>query len=337
MNDGKSFLDALATEAIADDRAALVDEAARGLRYAEQWGESLVSILTWYVRTGRPLLQSPLLRECVEEYLWSKTQANRQLCTLEGYRSRLLRFAERYGDWLPVSITSDEVVGFLRDRWQPTTRLGWMVCLSTFFEWCVKKRYALANPLAEVGRPRGLGHRGDIFTPDEAREILREAGASRQLGFWVMSLFSGLRTVEIMRLGAHPAPWDLVRLSDDVIVVPENQSKTTRRTFQISPQLRAWLEVMRDRRVPFYPTGARTAEIGRVRRTVLQRLRGENRLSPEYNMGRRSFISYSLARSGASYSDVAAMAGNSEKMIRKYYRRAVSATSARAYFEILPE
>lgn len=315
----------------------LACEAAEGLRYAAQCGETLVSILDWHVRRGRPLLQSPLLRECVDEYLWSKKEANLQLCTIEGYRSRLLRFAERYGDWLPVSVTRDEVMAYLMDQSQPTTRLGWIHSLSTFFEWCVRKRYALANPLAGIVRPRSLGHRGDIFTPDEAREVLREVSATRQLGFWVMSLFSGMRTVEIMRLGAHPAPWEQVRLSDDVIVVPENQSKTARRTIRIRAQLRAWLQVMFNQGVPFYPTGARTAEIGRVRQLVLRRLRGENRAAPEFNMGRRSFISYSLACPGASYAAVAAMAGNSEKMIRKFYRRTVSAEAARAYFEIWPE
>ncbi|MBA4135848.1 MAG: hypothetical protein C0518_00865 [Opitutus sp.] len=299
--------------------------------------ESLVSVLRWYVRTGRPLLHAPTLQVCVEEFLWSKQEANLRQCTIECYRSRLVRFAERYADWLPVSLTSDEVVTFLGQHIHPTTRLGWIHTLSAFFEWCVRQHYALANPLAGIARPRSVGHRAGIFEPDEAREILRQVRSTRQLGFWVMSLFGGMRTVEIQRLAGNPAPWQQVRLSDGVIEIPEDQSKTARRTMEIRPQLRAWLEVMRDEGVPFYPTGARTAEIGRVRRHVLRRSRGDNPPAAEFNMGRRSFISYSLRLSGASYAAVAAIAGNSEKMIRKFYRRPVSAKAASDYFQIWPE
>lgn len=317
--------------------ARLTTEAALGVRYAANCDETLVSVLRWYVRIGRPLLHAPTLKVCVDEFLWSKQEANLQRCTIEGYRSRLFRFAERYPDWLPVSITSDEVVTFLEQQSHPTTRLGWIHTLSTFFEWCVRQHYALSNPLAGIVRPRSVGHRAEIFQPDEAREILQQVRTTRQLGFWVMSLFSGMRTVEIQRLNANPTPWQQVRLSDDVIEIPHDQSKTARRTIEIRPQLRAWLEVMRNEGVPFYPTGARTGEIRHVRRQVLRRLRADSRPDLEFNMGRRSFISYSLRLPGASYAAVAATAGNSEKVIRKFYRRPVTAKAANAYFQIWPE
>lgn len=311
-------------------------ECMMGFRYAQAGGTTLLDLMNWYARDGRPLLQAPPLRQCVEDFLWSKREANRQRVTLEGYASRLRRFAERYGDWLPQLITERQIEDFLADISQPTTRSGWWHVLSTFFEWMKRRRQVLANPLADFVRPRGGASLSGVFRVAEVREILGRARDTDQIGFWVLSLFAGMRTIEIKRLAAQADPWSQVRLGDGIIEVPEGQSKTKRRAFEISPQVNAWLWLIRERGIPFCPPPHQMGAVGRLRRDVLQRSRGGLVRRADYNMGRRSFFSYALALPGASYRDLALTAGNSEKMIRRYYRRAATTIDAEAYFDLRP-
>ena len=314
----------------------MMSEAFAGMRYASETQQDLLSILRWYARRGRMLLQSPSVEACVEKFLWSKQAENLNAVTIMGYRSRLRRFAERYGHWLPELITEQEVLLFLRPWKNPTTRLGRIHCLSTFFEWTVHKHYATANPIGGIIRPPRYSSSGDFYRLDEVRDILSRVRHEEQLGFWVLSLFSGMRTVEIRRLNSFPDPWQLVRLADGVIEIPKEHSKTARRTFPMTLQLRAWLQAVRRQGAPFYPAEVRATHISEVRRAVLCQREVDNPAS-HFNMGRRSFISYSLALAGASYDAVARVAGTSEKMIRKYYRREVGPAAADAYFQLLPE
>ena len=321
------------SEPVADPELCAAAQAAR--RAAAQ-GTSLLAVLTWYVKEGRSLRGAPLIRDCAREFLWSKANANRRPDTMNGYKTALTRLACRFGDRQPSAVTPRDIFDFLRPWRQPNTRSGWYHRLSTFFEWLVMKKYACTNPVAAGTKPRGTGGNGSIYTPEEARELLRRARNTDQLGFWVLSLFAGMRTSEIERLQALASPWSLVRLGDAVIEIPAGHSKSRRRTIRMTPVLREWLRVLRRQGRPFHPSNDGARKIRRLRYAVLREFRGSRRLTGAFNMGRRSFISYRLALARASYAEVAATAGNSERVIRKYYRRPVTRESARAYFRLTP-
>lgn len=190
--------------------------------------------------------------------------------------------------------------------------------------------------MADRIRPRRIAGKGSIYTPEEARELLRRARNTDQLGFWVLSLFAGMRTSEIERMQVLASPWSLVRLSDAVIEVPASFTKSRRRAIRMTPVLREWLRVLRREGGAFHPPKDGAKKIRCLRYAVLHEFRGPRRLTGASNMGRRSFISYRLALARASYAEVAATAGNSEHVIRKYYRRPVTRESARAYFRLTP-
>ena len=146
-----------------------------------------------------------------------------------------------------------------------------------------------------------------------------------------------MRTSEICRLQGMAMPWSLVRIGDRVIEVPAGNSKTRRRTIRINPVLRAWLRILKIEGVPFFPSANPGQKIRQLRLRVLNQSREPGPLVGIFNMGRRSWIFYRLALPGASYAGVAASAGNSERMIRKYYRRRVTRRTARAYFHLTPD
>ena len=166
-------------------------------------GVPLLSVLAWYAREGRPLRQAPSLRACAEEFLWSKKNANRSTDTMNEYRSALHRLAVRFGDHQPSSATPTDILDFLRPWTHPVTRFGWFKRLAIFFEWLVLKKYAHTNPIALLAKPPHTGGSGTIFTHAEARELLHRVRHSDQLGFWILSLFAGMRTTEIKRLETY--------------------------------------------------------------------------------------------------------------------------------------
>ncbi len=309
--------------------------AAHAARVAATQGIPLLSVLAWYAGEGRPLRQAPPLRACAEEFLWSKKNAHCGSDTMNEYRSALHRLAVPFGDRQPSALTPQDILDFLRPWKHPVTRFGWFTRLSTFFEWLVLKKYAHTNPIALLTKPPRTGGSGTFFTHAEARELLRRVRHSDQLGFWILSLFAGMRTTEIKRLQTYASPWSLVRLADHVIEIPAGHSKTARRTLRISPLLRTWLQVLKKQRGRFYPPYRTAPQIGLVRRAILREFRGPGVIGA-FNLGRRSYISHRLALPRASYAETALFAGNSERMIKKYYRRAVTPADARAYFRLTP-
>jgi integrase len=269
------------------------------------------------------------------EYLWSKTNAGRRPETLKGYRVALETFCQRFGERQPYTITSSEVLSFLQHWEQNNTRVSWYRRLFTFFGWLVTKKYVFENTVARAGeKPLPDGGHGQLYTPAEARAILTIAWATDQLGFWVLSLFAGMRTCEIQRLEGHPERWLLVRLAEGVIEIPAAYAKNRRRVIPMNRPLKAWLHIIKARDLPFYPRNA-LEKVRRVRREVLAKSRAVP-VCRTFNMGRRSYINYSLAQPGASYAEVAAAAGNSEPVIRKYYRRHLRCEDAQAYFALTP-
>lgn len=311
--------------------------AARAARVAATHGLPLLSILAWYVREGRQLKQAPTLQVCTEEFLWSKKNAHRRPATMDEYRSILSRFNERFGDCQPSDVTTDGILDFLRPWTHPVTRAKWFRVLSTLFDWMRLKKYACDNPIATLAKPLGSAGSGSWLTPAEARELLRRARTTDQLGYWILSLFAGMRPVEIKRLQDYALPWSLVRLSDNVIEIPTGHSKTARRVIKIAPVLRLWLRVLQQQGGAFYPSHRTARKIGCLRRAVLRKFRGQRGLAGAFNLGRRSYISYRLALPRASYAEIAIYAGNSERMIRKYYRRVVTRADAQAYFRLTPD
>lgn len=301
---------------------------------ALEHGTSLTAALGWYVAHGRPVHEAPNIEACVCAYLDEKRAATRRFATVKNYRVVLTTFAERFAGRAPIAIQPAEIREFLR-RWpQPTTLHSRWRQLFTFFNWAVAHGWVFENPLLRaMPRPQRAPQPGKLYTPGDAAWILRRVKGTDQLGVWVLGLFGGIRHAEIRRLQAQPTPWTMIRLEAGVIDLPAAISKNRPRLVPISPVLRAWLEYLRRYRFPIYPRDC-AKKMRRVRRLLTQAGRPA---AGSPNMARRSFISYRLALPGANYATVAAEAGNSEPMIRNYYRCRVTREAAQEYFSLGPD
>lgn len=304
----------------------------------------LVAALTWYLQYRSPVVTAPRLAACVEEFIVRKRCEGLTARSLYAYYQKLGGFAQEFGHRQPVEITPKEMADYLA-RWPnlTTRRCRWQV-LATFFRWLVGMRYALENPVMLGARaPRVPAPERWVLSPPEAREILRRAKTTDTIGFWVLSLFAGLRSSEIAAIQKLPNPWSVVRFGPGVIELPAALSKTGVRLIPLLSVLRTWLRWLKARRVPFMPPNVwnktqatrRAAMAGRAPEPPHdRRSKKDIRI---YNLGRRTYISCRLSLPEASYAAVSEQVGNSEEIIRKHYRRRVSRRDALQYFSLTPD
>ena len=318
-------------------------EAEATASYAKAQGiPSVLEAVRWYHAHHGGLGVAAALPQCVDEYLCVKQAEGLAEMTLAGYRSKLDRFAKAFPSRRPAEVSPDEIGRFIALAEHPTTRRDWWQTLFTFFGWCERMKYAPENPLPQaLSKPNRIPSAALVLTPGEARAILRAAKHTDQVGFWVLGLFAGLRTQEIRRLQEYPDPWSLVRMSSRVIDLPNEVAKVHSRRIPILPVLGAWLKWVRRRDVPFFPKN-HYVKCRRLRNAVMQercdpmtarhRETKPNVKAPiwAFNVARRSYISYRLARPGANYAAISDEVGNSESVIRAHYARHVTAAAARA-------
>ena len=305
---------------------------------------SLIEALRWYLEHRSPVVTAPPLAACVEEFIVRKRCEGVGSRSLYAYYHKLGAFAREFGHRQPLEITPKEMSDYLA-RWPniTTRRCRWQV-LATFFRWLVSMRYALENPVTLGARaPRVPAPERWVLSPQEAREILRRSKDTDSIGFWVLSLFAGMRSTEIAAIQELPNPWSVVRFGAGVIELPATLSKTGLRLIPLLPVLRTWLHWLKARRVPLMPPNVwnktqatrRAAMAGRAPEPPHdRRSKKDTRI---YNLGRRTYISCRLSLPEASYAAVSEEVGNSEEIIRKHYRHRVSRRDALKYFSLTPD
>lgn len=331
--------------------ASRLGEAQAAIGYADAQGiDSLLEAVRWYHAHRDAFESAPDVVQCVDEFLCVKRGEGCAPVTLNGYRSKLDRFAHRFRGRRPAEITPREIGGWIVSHGaHPRTRLDWWQTLRTFFGWCQRMRLVPENPvplaMAKPKPPRGSQL---VLTPTEVRRILRLVRDTDELGFWALSLFAGLRTEEIRRLQRMNGRWNLVRLRSGVIDIPAEVSKAYSRRVPILPVLRPWLELVASRRLPFFPP-SHYVKCRRVRNRVLaprtnpldEKHYGEQPAvrAPiwAFNISRRTYISYRLASGDVNYAELSHEVGNSEAMLRQHYVRHVTQADAKLFFALTPD
>jgi len=324
-------------------------EAESALWFAKLHGiESITEALRWHAVCNRAALSAPPLRQCVDQFHLAKRGEKVTPGTLHYYRLRLNPFTAEFGDRRPATITAKDLTGYLA-RWpNPATRLANWETLSTFFNWMMRIRFILENPLSQaMGRPRVQKAAGLIYTPEEAAHLLRLTKLTEQVGFWALSLFAGIRKCELERIQKDPDPWRVIDLKRGLIDLSNVGWAAHRRIIKILPVLSAWLGWMKARDIPFLPTNH--YEKFHITRNAVMAYRQATAPSDEegssgeasggtkvYAMARRSYISYRLALTGASRARVSEDAGTTEQFVRSDFYRKVTKEEAKRYFSLKP-
>lgn len=294
----------------------------------------LFPIMVWCLRHRPGLEHSPELPDCVEDYLARAATGLRRPQTLNAYGGTLKRFQRAFGAVQLSKISADQIAAHLQPCTNPYTRNHRRQILATFFAWAKARGYVLTNPVTSgVPKPvlaRPVRH---VLTPEQARWLLQRAMPTDTIGFWSLGMFGGLRTAELRRWQRLADPWSIVRWQAGVLNLPGEVTKTGPRIVPLLPVLKKWLHWLKRNQRPFAPKNVfeKTAEL---RRELMQQC-GKDKVAA-FNLGRRSYISHRLALGNTTYREVAEDVGNSEEVLRHYYRRNVNRTAAEEYFSCEP-
>lgn len=271
-----------------------------------------------------PQLPEQMLSVACNEYLLAKARAQRSDGHLHHIHAALSAFATGIEAQQLATVTATQIESWLHSRnWSPRTRLGYLMDLRAFFNWCVRRGWLAANPALGVDKPTVDPVPAGIHSPGQVATVM-EAAAGQSLALCrVMAVryFAGLRTAEACRLTEA----NILR-ERGFIEVPALAAKTrARRLVPIEPNLAAWLDLGGE--LPLRQVNNRF--------TWLAQAAARQGVPWPANAPRHSFCSYHLAR-GESAAATALTAGHSEAMLFRHYREVVTRAEALEFFAIRP-
>jgi len=137
------------------------------------------------------------------------------------------------------AITTDDVVKWLDGKGGSLdSRLSRLGIVSEIFSYAVKNQTLPHNPCASIERPKIQPKQAVILTVKQIEKIVRTALKHDKplLGYLAPVIWGGLRHTESLRM--TPA-----NIGAEVINLHGEQTKTGKRSFEITPTLKAWLAV----------------------------------------------------------------------------------------------
>lgn len=197
--------------------------------------------------------------------------------------------------------------------------------LSTFFKYCLSKKYVAEDVILEVPKFKVKNARGtaDTLSAQEAAEFMAwletyKGPHNKDGTFWgkpgcmvpyyALTLFAGIRPDwkdgEIKKLQAKDFRFD----TGVIIIEPEASKVNEKRTIKMQPNLVKWLEKYPIDEYPIIPT--------RRFRDLWVDVRAQRKLT--HGVMRHTFISMTVG-AFRSVGDASLQAGNSEAVIRKHY------------------
>lgn len=292
-----------------------------------------------------------LVEDAVEEYKIQKgRELDRGLISRRQERAicyELDKFSTYFEGQLVGEVRSKDIVIYLEQAnssekaqsvktWN--NRRGY---LSTFFKFCFANNYVSENPILLVTQFKIKKSRGtaETLTAKQSRDLMHwlesYKGKQNKNGTWwgkpgclvpyfALTLFAGIRPDysdgEIKKLRPEDIRYD----TNVIFIEPQVSKVNEKRTIEIQPNLRTWLE-----RYPIddYPI------IPQRIRDLLQDVRKQKKLP--YDVMRHTFISM-IVGAFRSVGDAALQAGNSETIIRKHYLNLKSPKEAKEFWSIVP-
>lgn len=295
-------------------------------RDAELAGVDLAELLAAH-RHAPPTDQAkaPALAEVIDELLTIKERSGLSRDYLTTLRAMLGQFASGR-EAVPVNqVTYVDVEAFLATK-TLASHSTWRARLSTLFRFAVRRGYASENPCDRLEPVRYLKPAPRILSLAEVKACLAYFQEHPLgLAWFVLTAFAGLRPEE-----AQQMVWKDAQRGDRAIYVPREISKT-RRDRLVHPigQTLAWIKHAKAKgaRLPFPDTS---------RKRLLKELRAVIGLDQwPKDVTRHTAASCWLAKT-QNAAKVAEQLGNSEKVLKRDYKKPVPLKQARAFWALKP-
>jgi integrase len=271
--------------------------------------------------------------ELMEQFTYHRQRGLSKL-TLGKYKATISYLKSFFGNRLARSITAEDAANFrdyLAQSISPVTLRDRLILARAAWSWALKKKMLRFNPWLDIAVKVPLRKQPKPFSHQEIKLILQTFRAdpkfSEYVDFVEFLFASGVRTGEAIGLKWQHVDEDCSRvwIGESRTRGIQKTTKTNRdRTLDLTPRLQAMLQRRRVASeqpdgIIFSSPGGLPINDGNFRRRVWQpvlKQAGVEYRSP-YNT-RHSFISHALAL-GRSPVEVAALVGNSPKVIYDHY------------------
>ena len=269
----------------------------------------------------------------LQEFL--NARKNESRVSFEYYKTlyyTLGKVAKQLGN-IPIGdVTTDDLKpSVFKPTRTPRSNKTYRTNVRTFFKWCQLHQYLdYAQPTAadRLEKIRVAEPAPRVITVAEARAMLTALDDPWSLLYLALSLFTGIRHDELLRL-----TFDLIKQGSIVDVSAEISKTKGRRTIPIQPVLEAWL-------APFYGRSGLVIPVSDRQLKVRMFLEHSNEpglpAGWERNWLRQSYCSYRLAQTG-EVTETAQEDGHYAYVLERVYLDLSQKADAQAYFSLTPE
>ena len=153
-----------------------------------------------------PVLGSPLLSDCSSKFLLKQKKRNLSSATYNDYTYLLKELCEDFDGKRIAEITPTMWTAFIEKRKHPVTQRARFIYLKSFLNFCAGKNNPEATEQKWIDRvplywemPKTEVQEIVSYSFDEVVDLLKRAKTNGTLGFFVMRLFSMMRTHEYRR------------------------------------------------------------------------------------------------------------------------------------------
>ncbi len=267
---------------------------------------------------------APTVSDVVARLMKAVEARRRKANSIHELRMKVNRFAAAFGTRKVGTIRSDEIAEWIRKLGVgPRTALNFRTKISQLFGFAVRNGWCSSNPVANVDRPQVPDTEPSIFTVDQARLLLANAGKFGLRNYVALGLFAGLRPMETLRLLAAD-----IRLDERVIVIGAHiAKKPTRRMAAINDTLLAWLQV---------PSDGHAVNPSNFRKRLDGLKTAVGLAAWPQDALRHSFGSYDFAMHGDARKTADAMGHRDPLVFRQHYMALVSRVDAERFWALRP-
>lgn len=297
-------------------------------------GASLTAAVDHYVEHVLKYQAAPTVTTVINEIINGKQANGRRQDTIDNFRIRAERFAEKFGERRLSTITPEEIRTWVNDSsmhrgrdLSPVSRINYLVAIGNIFSFGVKHGYCDRNPVKLLDRPSRESADIKFLTVDQVVALLIHAKKRDLVPYVALGVFAGLRPEKELRA----LEWSKINLVERTIRIDASLAKTRqRRVVDIGDALVAYLTPTAKKRGLVVPLTEQEF------RTRWEDCRSDAGLTPwPHDVMRHTFATYHLA----AYNDIGKLSlqmGNSPQVIHAAYKGLVSKADAERFWALRP-
>jgi integrase len=290
-------------------------------------GVSMKEAAQYYVDHVVAYRQAPTVSQIVERLIADAERNDRRPRTILDLKTRLRAFAEDFPDRRLSELTVEELKDWMEEGtgWSVRTRINYLTKLSQLFNYALRHNWVEVNLAERLDRPSAGETEPQIFTVEQARQLLEQAGRFHLLPYIALGLFAGLRSAELMRLAGGEVNFE----ARAIVVGSQVAKKRSRRVVEMYDALHAWLS-------PLQPLDGPIVD-PRTFRLNMEQLRTAAGIAGwPHNGLRHSFGSYHLALHGDAVRTAQQMGHRSTDVVHNHYKVLVLKSEAEKYWALRP-